>query len=59
MVMDELLYKIAEPVKNFAAIYLCDIDEVPDFNEVSIPLLLFFYWKQKLTRKRCMNCMTP
>lgn len=35
MKMDELLYGIAEKVANFAAIYLCDLDEVPDFNEVS------------------------
>ena len=32
--MDEILYGIAEKVSNFAAIYLCNIDEVPDFNEV-------------------------
>jgi DIM1 family U5 snRNP protein len=32
MVMDELLYSIAEKVKNFAVIYLVDLNEVPDFN---------------------------
>lgn len=28
MLQDEVLYKIAERVKNFAVIYLCDIDQV-------------------------------
>lgn len=36
MLMDEILYGIAEKVSNFAAIYLCNIDEVPDFNEVCV-----------------------
>ena len=31
MRQDEVLYKIADKVKNFAVIYLCDLDEVPDF----------------------------
>jgi DIM1 family U5 snRNP protein len=35
MQMDEVLYSIAEKVKNFAVIYLVDITEVPDFNKVS------------------------
>lgn len=34
MVMDETLYKVAEKVKNFAVVYLVDLDAVPDFNEV-------------------------
>jgi U5 snRNP protein, DIM1 family len=34
MKMDEVLYGIAEKVKNFAVIYLVDITEVPDFNKV-------------------------
>lgn len=34
MKMDEILYSIAEKVKNFAVIYLVDITEVPDFNKV-------------------------
>lgn len=32
MKMDELLYKVAEDVKNFCVIYLVDITEVPDFS---------------------------
>ena len=34
MKMDEVLYQIAEKVKNFAVIYLVDITEVPDFNKM-------------------------
>jgi hypothetical protein len=28
MLQDEVLYKIADQVKNFAVVYLCDIDQV-------------------------------
>lgn len=31
---DDVLAKVAEKVKTFAVIYLCDIDEVPDFNSM-------------------------
>jgi DIM1 family U5 snRNP protein len=34
MMMDKTLSRIAELVKNFAVIYLVDLDEVPDFNKV-------------------------
>lgn len=34
MKMDEILYQIAEKVKNFAVIYLVDITQVPDFNKM-------------------------
>ena len=34
MRQDEVLYKIADQVKNFAVVYVCDIDEVPDFNQM-------------------------
>ena len=34
MRQDEVLYRIADKVKNFAVIYLCDIDQVPDFNQM-------------------------
>ncbi|KNC25127.1 hypothetical protein FF38_08093 [Lucilia cuprina] len=34
MQMDELLYGIAEQVRNFASIYICDTTEVPDFDEL-------------------------
>lgn len=41
MKMDEVLYSIAEKVKNFAVIYLVDITEVPDFNKM---LANFYYF---------------
>ena len=31
MIMDEVLYKVAELIKNIAVIYLVDITKVPDF----------------------------
>jgi U5 snRNP protein, DIM1 family len=34
MKQDEVLYRISEMVKNFAVIYVCDIDSVPDFNQM-------------------------
>lgn len=34
MRQDEVLYKIADQVKNFAVIYVTDINEVPDFNQM-------------------------
>ncbi|KAK6499781.1 U4/U6-U5 snRNP complex subunit dib1 [Arthrobotrys musiformis] len=47
MKQDEALYKIAERVKNFAVIYLCDIDEVPDFNAMyelyDVSAVMFFF----------------
>ena len=34
MLMDEVLAGVADDIKNFAVIYLVDIGEVPDFNEM-------------------------
>ncbi len=34
MGQDEVLFQLAEEVKNFAVVYLVDITEVPDFNTV-------------------------
>ncbi|KAL6719138.1 Thioredoxin-like 4A [Lecanora helva] len=34
MRQDEVLYKIADRVKNFAVLYLCDLDQVPDFKQM-------------------------
>lgn len=34
MRQDEVLYRIADKVKNFCVIYVCDIDQVPDFNQM-------------------------
>ncbi|KAJ5736167.1 uncharacterized protein N7483_001292 [Penicillium malachiteum] len=47
---DELLYKIAERVKNFAVIYLCDVDQVPDFNtmyELYDRMTIMFFYRNK------------
>ncbi|KAL7540975.1 hypothetical protein ACHAXR_010533 [Thalassiosira sp. AJA248-18] len=48
MVQDEVLFGIAENVKNFAVVYLVDIDEVTDFNSMKGVLYdacttMFFY----------------
>lgn len=50
MRQDEILYRIADKVKNFAVVYLCDIDEVPDFNkmyELYDPLTIMFFFRNK------------
>ena len=50
MQMDEVLYKIAEEVKNFAVIYLVDITKVPDFNtmyELYDPCTTMFFYRNK------------
>ena len=46
----QVLYKITELVRNFAVIYMCDIDEVPDFNgmyELYDPCTILFFWRNK------------
>jgi len=50
MLQDEILAKIAEPVRNFAVIYLVDIQEVPDFNamyELYDPCTTMFFFRNK------------
>ncbi|XP_045621122.1 thioredoxin-like protein 4A isoform X1 [Procambarus clarkii] len=50
MKMDEVLYNIAEKVKNFAVIYLVDITKVPDFNkmyELYDPCTCMFFFRNK------------
>lgn len=50
MRMDEDLASIADTVKNFAVIYLVDISEVPDFNEMYElydPCTLMFFYRNK------------
>lgn len=37
---DDVLSKIADRVKNFAVIYLCDIEQTPDFNAMYVPFLV-------------------
>jgi U5 snRNP protein, DIM1 family len=46
MVQDEILVSIAEKVRNFAVIYLVDLEQVPDFNgmyELYEPCVMFFF----------------
>lgn len=50
MSQDEVLYKIADKVKSFAAVYVCDIDQVPDFNqmyELYDPCTIMFFFRNK------------
>lgn len=50
MKMDETLSSIAEDVKNFAVIYVVDITEVPDFNEMYElydPCTVMFFFRNK------------
>ncbi|OQU94193.1 hypothetical protein CLAIMM_00586 [Cladophialophora immunda] len=50
MRQDEVLYKIADRVKNFAVIYVCDLDQVPDFKqmyELYDPVTLMFFFRNK------------
>lgn len=50
MLMDNLLYSISEKVSNFVSIYLVDIEEVPDFNEMyelTDPMCLMFFYDNK------------
>lgn len=50
MIQDEVLMSIAEKVKNFAVIYLVDLDEVPDFNgmyELYDPCTTMFFYRNK------------
>lgn len=50
MVQDEVLASIAEKVKNFAVIYVVDIDQVPDFNamyELYDPCTTMFFYRNK------------
>ena len=50
MRMDETLASVADDVKNFAAIYLVDTTEVPDFNEMYElyePMTVMFFFRNK------------
>ncbi|KAI3547590.1 thioredoxin-like protein 4A [Colletotrichum filicis] len=50
MKQDEVLYRISDRVKNFASIYVCDIDQVPDFNqmyELYDPCTIMFFFRNK------------
>ncbi|PWA36491.1 thioredoxin-like protein YLS8 [Artemisia annua] len=50
MQMDEVLASVANTLKNFAVIYLVDIDEVPDFKimyELYDPSTVMFFFRNK------------
>ena len=50
MQMDEVLYKVADDVSEFAVIYLIDISKVPDFNvmyELYDPCTAMFFYRNK------------
>lgn len=50
MRQDDVLSRIATAVQNFAVIYLCDNEEVPDFNgmyELYDPMTLMFFFRNK------------
>ncbi len=50
MKMDEILYSIAEKVSNMAVVYLVDLSEVPDFNqmyELYDPVTVMFFYRNK------------
>lgn len=53
MVIDELLFQILEKIKNFAVVYLCNIDRVPDFNQMyelgqdNEPYTVMFFYRNK------------
>ncbi|KAL8273293.1 hypothetical protein Esti_002794 [Eimeria stiedai] len=50
MKMDELLFKVAEDVKNFCVIYVVDTTEVPDFTtmyELYDPVTVMFFYRNK------------
>jgi DIM1 family U5 snRNP protein len=50
MIMDETLFSIADKVKNFAVIYVVDITETPDFNqiyEITDACTVMFFYRNK------------
>ena len=50
MQMDEILYSTAEKMKNFAVVYVVDVEEVPDFNamyELYDPCTVMFFFRNK------------
>ena len=50
MQMDEILLKVSEDVRNFAVVYLVDINEVPDFNtmyELYDNCTVMFFYRNK------------
>lgn len=50
MRQDEILFRIADRIKNFAVVYVCDLDAVPDFTqmyELYDPVTIMFFFRNK------------
>ena len=50
MLMDETLFSVADKISNFGVIYLVDIVETPDFNdmyELYDPCTIMFFYRNK------------
>lgn len=54
MMVDEILYQISGRIKNFGVIYLCNLDQVPDFNQMyeldqdmNEPYTMMFFYRNK------------
>jgi len=50
MKMDEILFKVAERVKQWVSVYVVDLDEVPDFNkmyELYDPCTTMIFYRNK------------
>lgn len=54
MIMDEILFSISEKIKNFAVVYLVNLDKVPDFNQMYEldqnplePFTIMFFYRNK------------
>lgn len=49
--MDQMLYSLSEKLKKFVAIYVCDTDQVPQFNkmyDLVDPVSVMFFFRNKL-----------
>jgi hypothetical protein len=58
--MDEVLFNLAEDVKNFAVVYLVDITEVPDFNtmyELYDPCTVMFFYRYIIQHADRLLCI--
>jgi len=51
MLMDETLRSVADLVRNFCVVYVCNVDVVPDFNTMyeltETPVNLMFFFRNK------------
>lgn len=56
MLMDEILYSIADRVATWCVIYVVDITQTPDFNvmyELVDPCTLMFFWRNRHVQIDC------